>query len=58
MKDHGRNSDFKPTEHSSYELIEGMTGIEVVADDFIAVGYGDTFELNNPVTMMLQQCNW
>ena len=27
-----------------HELIEGMTGIEVVADDFIAVGYGETFE--------------
>ena len=27
-----------------HELIEGLTGIEVVADDFIAVGYGDTFE--------------
>lgn len=26
------------------ELIEGMTGIDVVADDFIVVGYGDTFE--------------
>jgi len=27
-----------------HELIEDMTGIEVVADDFIAVGYGDMFE--------------
>ena len=27
-----------------HELIEGMTGVEVVADDFIAVGYGETFE--------------
>ena len=26
-----------------YKLIEGMTDIEVVADDFIAVGYGETF---------------
>ena len=26
-----------------HELIEGMTGIEVVADDFIAVGYGEAF---------------
>ena len=26
-----------------HELIEDMTGIEVVADDFIAVGYGETF---------------
>ena len=27
-----------------HEFIEGLTGIEVVADDFIAVGFGDTFE--------------
>ena len=27
-----------------HELIEGMTGIEVVADDFIAAGYRETFE--------------
>lgn len=26
-----------------HKLIEGMTGVEVVADDFIAVGYGETF---------------
>ena len=26
------------------EFIEGMKGIDVMADDFIAVGYGDTFE--------------
>ena len=26
------------------ELIEGLMGIEVVADDFIAVGHGETFE--------------
>ena len=25
-----------------YELVEGRTGIEIVADDFIVVGYGDT----------------
>ena len=27
-----------------HKLTEGMTGIEVVVDDFIAVGYGETFE--------------
>ena len=27
-----------------HELIEGLAGVEVVADDFIAVGYGNTFE--------------
>ena len=30
-----------------HELIEGLTGIEVVADDFIVVGYGDTAEEAN-----------
>ena len=27
-----------------HELIEGLVGVEVVAGDFIAVGYGNTFE--------------
>lgn len=27
-----------------HELIEGLTGVEVVADDFIVVGFGDTRE--------------
>ena len=27
-----------------HELIEGLTGMEVVADDFIAVGYSETYE--------------
>ena len=27
-----------------HELIEGLMGIEVVADYFIAIGYGETFE--------------
>ncbi|KAL9951232.1 hypothetical protein ACROYT_G043857 [Oculina patagonica] len=27
-----------------HELIEGLAGVEVVVDDFIAVGYGNTFE--------------
>ena len=27
-----------------HELIERLVGVEVVADDFIAVGYGNTFE--------------
>ena len=31
-------------ERKMHELIEGMTGVEVVADDFIVVGYGETFE--------------
>ena len=27
-----------------HEFIEGLTGIEVIADDFITVGFGSTFE--------------
>ena len=27
-----------------HELIEGLTGVEVVADDFIAVGYSETYD--------------
>ena len=30
-----------------HELIEGLQGIEVVADDFVAVGFGDTLEQAN-----------
>lgn len=31
-------------QHKMYELIEGLTGIEVVEYDFIVVGYGETYE--------------
>jgi len=27
-----------------HELIEGLEGIEVVADDFVVIGFGDTME--------------
>ena len=27
-----------------YELIEGLDGVEVVADDFVVIGFGDTME--------------
>ena len=27
-----------------HELIEGLSGIEVVADDFVVAGFGDTLE--------------
>ena len=44
-----------------HELIEGMKGIEVVADNFIAVGYGDTFEEaaqdhDKNLLLFLQRC--
>ena len=28
-----------------HELIEGLRGVEVVADDFVVVGFGDTHEV-------------
>ena len=31
-----------------HELIEGLQGVEVVADDFVAVGYGDSLEEATP----------
>ena len=27
-----------------HELIEGLKGVEVVADDFVVIGFGDTIE--------------
>ena len=27
-----------------HELIEGLRDVEVVADDFVAIGFGDTIE--------------
>lgn len=27
-----------------YELMEGLCGVEVIADDFVAVGFGNTLE--------------
>ena len=40
----GISSAPKVFQRRMHELIEGLDGIEVVADNFIAVGYGDTFE--------------
>ena len=44
-----------------HELIEGLHGIEVVADDFVAVGFGDTLEQanhdhDNHLEAFLQRC--
>ena len=44
-----------------HELIEGLAGIEVIADDFIVVGYGDTIKeanCNHDNTLMafLERC--
>ena len=27
-----------------HELIEGLRGVEVVADDFVVIGFGDTLD--------------
>ena len=27
-----------------YELIEGLRGVEVIADDFVIVGYGESWQ--------------
>ena len=43
-----------------HELIEGLTGIEVIADNFIIVGYGDKFKVNcshdNTLMAFLESC--
>ena len=44
-----------------HELFEGIKGFEVMADDFIAVGYGDTFEEaaqdhDKNLLLFLQRC--
>ena len=35
-----------------YELIEGLTGIEVIGDDFVAVGFGES--LKRPLGIMIE----
>ena len=31
-------------QHRMHKLIEGLCGVEVVADDFVAIGFGDTLD--------------
>ena len=31
-------------QHRMHEIIEGMQGVEVVADDFVVVGFGNTLK--------------
>ena len=45
-----------------HELIEGLSGIEVVADDFVVAGFGDTLEEafrdhNKNLVAFLQRCS-
>ena len=45
-----------------HELIEGLTGIEVIADDFVAVGFGESLkeavrDHDRNLTAFLQRCD-
>lgn len=45
-----------------HELIEGLSGVEVVADDFVVAGLGDTLEeafhdRNKNLVAFLQWCS-
>ena len=31
-------------QHQMHELIEGLCGVKVVADDFVVISFGDTIE--------------
>ena len=49
-------------QHHMHEIIEGLQGIEVVADDFVAVGFEETLEQancdhDNHLEAFLQHCN-
>ena len=49
-------------QRSMHELIEGLSGIEVVADDFVVAGFGDTLEeafrdYNKNLVAFLQLCS-
>ena len=44
-----------------HEMIEGLRGVEVVADDFVTVGFGDTVEAaihnhDQNLRVFLQRC--
>ena len=44
-----------------HELIEGLTGVEVIADDFVVVGYGDSLQAaskdhDKSLSAFLQRC--
>ena len=57
----GISSDPEVFQKKMHELIEGLQGIEVVADDFVVVGYGNTVDEANVdhdkrLHSFLQQC--
>ena len=58
----GVSSASEVFQHRMHELIEGLSGTEVVADDFIVAGFGDTLEEasrdhNKNLVAFLQQCS-
>ena len=38
----GINSALEVWQQRMHELVEGLTGVEVIADDFLICGFGDT----------------
>ena len=45
-----------------HEVIEGLTGVEVIADDFVVVGRGETTQIalqdhDKNLTTLLQRCS-
>lgn len=40
----GINSAPEVWQQRMHELVEGLTGVEVIADDFLVCGFGDTTE--------------
>ena len=48
-------------QHQMHEVIEGLTGVEVIADDFVVVGRGHTTQgavedYDKNLTALLQRC--
>ena len=37
-------------QRKAHEFIEGLDGVEVVTDDFLVVGCGDTVEVSGPIS--------
>ena len=49
------------SQRNMHELIEGLNGVKVIADDFIVVGYGDSLQAvskdqDKSVSAFLQRC--
>ena len=58
----GISSAPEVSQHRMHEIIGGLQGIEVVADDFMAVGFGETLEQatrnhDDHLELFLQHCD-